>query len=135
MSIRPSSLIERLELVLESLRSADGLSVFRRPDLPSRIATTTTPDPFHSDEFASIGGDHQAIANVLCKALEIALGQRKHQRVTVELREETLRQSVAPIQVWILLVRRKGRRAVYVKGLFVKSGKVHLISLHESDRD
>jgi hypothetical protein len=130
----PDSLSHRLELVLETLRSANGLSLFRRQDLPSHIASTATPDPFHSDDFASIGGDHPAIVKLLCKAIEIALGQRKHQKVTVEVREETLRQSVTPIQVWVLLVQRKGRRPVYIKGLFVKSGRIHLISLHESDR-
>jgi len=132
--LRPT-LIARLELVLQVARVPGALITVALPGVPSRLQPGSTPDPFHSDEHSSIGFERARIASVVCKSIELALQLRSHRLVRVlACREETVLRSATPLQAWVLVVQRRGRRPVYMKGLFAQHGHVALLSLHESDR-
>jgi hypothetical protein len=132
--IRPN-LAARLEVVLKTALRSGALISVAIPGLPSRLEPGSTPDPFHSDELLPIGHDGARISSVVVKALQIALGHAKRKAVSVTVREETLRQIKEPVQVWVMLVSRRGRPPVYLKGMFERAGIVILLSVHESDRE
>ncbi len=124
-----------MEVVLRTIQRTGALISVALPGLPSRLELGSTPDPFHSDALGPIGHDGSRVSSMVAKALRVALGHTKTRGVCVKVREETLRQINEPVQVWVMLIRRKGRPAVYLKGMFERAGVVILLSVHESDRE
>ena len=134
----PNLRLQLSETLAVLRENSSSLNIAPDPNLKTDLllGTGSTPDPFHSDDWAPIGREHANIRAVVIKALELVLG-KPNSKVSMEFaREETLQHDHSPIkrQCWVIGIKRKGRPTVYLKGLFPTITQVvTLLSLHTSE--